>query len=110
MLNDYIDVKAIFEALATLPDEIAAARSCVFVAEKALREAARCWVSVAPQAIEAADELARAETELANLETKFLAIRYTIKLAQTVGALQCADLAARLQQECEEMYDDEIPF
>ncbi|MBU0847446.1 hypothetical protein KKH23_09710, partial [Patescibacteria group bacterium] len=64
MLNDYIDVKALFESLASLPTEIAAARSGVFSAQ-------------------GVDETRRAETELANLETKFRAIRYTIKLAQT---------------------------
>ena len=91
MLNDYVDVKAIFEALATLPDEIAAARRSILDAQ-------------------GADETTSADTELANLETKFLAIRYTIKLAQTVGALQCAGLEAKLRQEVDEMYDDEIPF
>ena len=94
MLNDYIDVGAVFESLASLPAEIAAARRGVFSAQ-------------------GADETRRAETELANLETEFRAIRYTIKLAQIVGALQFADavdLAAKLQQEAEEMHDDEIPF
>jgi hypothetical protein len=61
----------------------------------------------------AEQNLGLAKNALANIQDRFSAIRNTVRLAQTVGALQYADaidLAARLRQEVEEMRDDEIPF
>ena len=93
-LSDCVDVKDIFEALATLPDQMAEARRGILDAQ-------------------GVDEQVNAKMVLANLETKFSATSDTIRLIQTVGALQFADavdLAARLREEADATWDDEIPF
>ena len=148
-LDDYVDVKTIFEALETLPVQLAVARHGVFVADAAHEEATRelgvaewlkalrimatgaensggheepewgPWQGI-PSVTDggdavrkAAGELAQARDALANLQDKFSAVRNTIRMAQTVGALQFADavdLAARLREEADATWDDEIPF
>ena len=122
-LSKYMNIGDLFDALLTLPEQLAAARGHVWDAMRDREEIARAMASIQDPALKAATshdlaemdaEVAAAKDTLANVRDKFLAVRYTVRLVEaavtTLNWIEAADCTTQDAEDRRAARDDELPI